>query len=162
MKRFAMILIGVGCVVVASASTSVAEKKPDLGFTQAGDALVVTMTVEIDNAPHVLWTHVVIHTNEIDMGPPVGVAGRIGKPEVVLYYYVFQNRDDPGLWDATRKTTRQIQVAWRLAGHQRDDEIYTVRRDVVPSARELKALVPRLRKLAEEGEKRLRSGEFIP
>lgn len=162
MNRPATLLPVIAAMTLAWPLTGVGDEEPDLKFSRAENALVVTTSVTIDDTPHVLWTHSVIHRNEIDMGPPVGVVGRIGPPEIELYYYIFQNRDDPALWDANKRTTKDIQLTWRLVGYERADETYHVKREFVPSAKELKELVPKLLELAEEGEKRLQSSEFIP
>jgi hypothetical protein len=162
-KRAAVSLLAVVCLIVTAPPTVIgAEKKPKLDFCEDGDALVVTTTVEVANVPYLLWTHAVIDRKEIMMGFPVGVVGRLGKPEVHLYYHVFQTRDDPLLWKGGRERTQKIKVSWRLEGHKRGEETYTLRNEFIPSAKELKELAPRLRKLAEETEKRLRSGEFAP
>jgi hypothetical protein len=163
MTRFTTFLIVAALVTQAYPTASAAEQAAKLHFAQTDRAVVITMTVEIDDTPYLLWTHAAVHSNEIDMGPPVGVAGRIGKPEVDLYYYVFQNRDDPALMDGSRKKTRRVVVTWRLAGHRREkDEVYRVIREFTPSAKELKELLPKLQGLVKETERRMQSGGFTP
>jgi len=121
---------------------------PRIEFRQAGDDLLVTTAIEVGSAPYVLWTHSEIDENVVNIGPPVGDMP-LGKPQVTLYYYVFQARDDPAAWN-TGKRWRQITLTWRLAGHRKADEIYRVRREFVPSQRELEELMPQLKKLASD------------
>jgi len=117
-------------------------------FRQDGDDLVVTTVVETGSAPYVLWTHAEIDLNVISMGPSVGDMP-LGKPQVTLYYYVFQARDDPVGWNSDKRV-QQIKLTWRLTGHRKSDAVYRVRREFVPSQRELEELMPQLRKLASD------------
>lgn len=152
MKPFAMFFIAAGYIVVAGSSVNADDQEPHLEFSSLGDDLVVTTTVEADNVPYVLWTHSEIDWNEIGMGPPVGSLP-IGKPEVTLFYYVFQIRNDPAGWNATKRTQR-IRLKWRLVGHKKSDEVYRVRNEFLPSDSELEMILPDLRKLAKDAERR--------
>jgi hypothetical protein len=106
------------------------DEKPELSFTQDGKDLVVSATITVNNSSHVLWTHAVV----------------LGK-DVRLYYQVFQNRD------LLVRSQKQIEVKWRLVGHQKGGETYHVEKTFLPSSVELKELLPQLQKLREEGEK---------
>jgi hypothetical protein len=119
-----------------------------LEFRQDGEDLVVTAYVATGVSPYVLWTHAETDRNTIYMGPPVGDLP-LGKPQVALYYYVFQARDDPAKWNSDKRV-QQIKLTWRLAGHRKSDEVYRVRREFVPSQRELEELMPQLKKLAND------------
>ena len=131
---------------------------PRIEFRQAGDDLLVTTAVEVGSAPYVLWSHAEIDENVVNMGPPVGDMA-LGKPQVTLYYYVFQARDDPAAWN-TDERWRKITLTWRLAGHRKADEIYRVRREFIPSQQELVELLPKLQKLA--GDVRDRQDSQLP
>jgi hypothetical protein len=135
------------------------DNQPNLVFTQDGDDLIVTTRVEVVDAPHVLWTH----ADVVMVGDP-HLLGPRHPPElfcVDLYYTIIQSRDDPiRLHQRHRK--KEVEVKWRLVGHQKADVRYNVINQFTPSAAELKELAPRLVKLADETERRLRSPLATP
>jgi hypothetical protein len=117
-------------VLLSLAAFAFAEdQKPKLNLTQDGDDLVVSTTITINAGPYVLWTH----------------AGGLGS-DVSLYYYVIQNRD------RLYRSTKQIEVKWRLAGRKRGADNYRVENIFLPSSTELKELLPQLQKLTDESE----------
>jgi len=108
-----------------------ADEKPQLKFAQDGDDLVVSMTIIVNNSSHILWTHV--------------CGGTSG--DVRLDYCVIQN------CDLLVRGQKPIEVKWRLAGRTKGEANYHVEKSFLPSSSELKALMPQLQKLMEEGEK---------
>jgi hypothetical protein len=138
-------------VLLAAALAPPPEPGPKLTFTQDGKDLVVTATVEVPDAPHVLWTRAVpvMHGDPYLLGPR-------RPPELVwvdLSFEVFQSRDDPVVMHMPHHTKR-VELRWRLADHAKADVPYRVIRRFQPSAAELKELAPQFARLAEETERR--------
>ncbi len=131
--------------------------QPELSFQQQGQDLVITMEKEEVDAPHVLWTH----TEPIFSHDP-HLQGPRRPPElawVELRYHVIQCRDDPAL-QFTPHRKQKIQVLWRIPNHQKAQVPYRVIPAFRPSAAELNALAPKLKKLAEQSRQRL--ADFVP
>jgi hypothetical protein len=80
---------------------------------------------------------------------------------VDLYYAIIQSRDDP-IIVTQRHRKKQVEVKWRLPGHQKADARYNVINQFTPSAEELLELAPRPVKLAEETKRRLDGPLGIP
>jgi hypothetical protein len=121
--------------------------------------LIVTARVEVVDAPHVLWTH----GDVVMVGDPY-LLGPRHPPTlfcVDLYYTIIQSRDDP-IKLHQRHRRKEVEVKWRLTGHQKANVRYNVINQFTPSAEELLELAPRLVKLAEETKRRLRSPLAIP
>jgi hypothetical protein len=114
---------------------------------QDGRDLVVTTTVELVDAPHVLWTRAekIMDTDPHLEGPRR--PARLSRVE--LSFYVIQCRDDPHM-KHRRHRKKQVEVAWRIPGHQRADVPYRVVEQFQPSASELQTLAPQLEKIAQE------------
>jgi hypothetical protein len=115
--------------------------EPDLSFTQDGKDLVVSMTIEVPDAPHVVWVH-----STLVMWGDTDLRGARYPPKldwVELAYEVIQCQDDPGLTH-TRDRTKKSEVRWRLADHRRANVRYVVVRRFSPTAAELKDLAPKL------------------
>jgi hypothetical protein len=148
-----------GVVLAEPPTTDAPNDQPTLVFTQDGEDLIVTAKVEIVDAPHVLWTHgdVVTVMDPYLLGPR-------HPPKlfcVDLYYEIIQSRDDPIIL-TQRHRKKQVEVKWRLPGHEKADVRYNVINKFTPSAEELLELAPRLVKLAEETKRRLDSPLGIP
>jgi hypothetical protein len=125
----------------------------DLTFTQDGKDLVVSMTVEVPDVPHVVWVH-----STLQMTGDPGLEGSRYPPKldwVGLAYKIIQCQDDPvRIHQSYLK--KKVEVRWRLADHRRANVRYVVHEEFSPTAAELKDLAPKLAKLAEETERRLR------
>jgi hypothetical protein len=103
-------------------------------FTQDGEDLLITMTIEIPDAPHALWTHA-----ELVMDHDPYLEGPRRDPRldsVELSYDVIQCRDDPILMHM-RHRKKKVKVVWRLKGHRKVDVKYRVVKQFKPSAAEL-------------------------
>lgn len=122
-----------------------------LTFQQDGQDLIVTTTVELVDAPHVLWTRAgkVMDVDPHLEGPRH--AARLSRVE--LSYYVIQCRDDPYM-KHMRHRKKTIDVVWRIPDHQQAEVPYRVIEQFSPSAAELKQLAPRLETIAKETERR--------
>ncbi len=157
MIAHAMVSVWLASVVATAApAAKPVDGQSKLTFTQDGKDLVVSTTLEVVDAPHVLWTHaeIVRHMDPHLEGPR-------HPPElgfVELYYKIIQTRDDP----AQRHYRKKVQVKWRLADHKKADVPYRVIERFVPSGAELKELGPRLIRLGQETERRMRGPLFIP
>jgi hypothetical protein len=125
----------------------------DLTFTQDGKDLVVSMMVEVPDVPHVVWVHSTLH-----MMADADLRGPRYPPKlgwVGLAYQIIQCQDDPvRIHQSYLK--KKVEVRWRLADHRRANVRYVVHEEFSPTAAELKDLAPKLAKLAEETERRLR------
>jgi hypothetical protein len=118
-----------GILVLMSTATlaPVPVEKPKLKFKQNGKDLIASLTVKVNNSPHVLWTHALVQ----------------GK-EVLLRYYVIQNRD---LFARSQKT---IEVQWRLTNRKKDDHTFRVEVKFEPDTAELATLLSQLARLKKE------------
>jgi hypothetical protein len=123
-------LLAIVALCGAAGPAFAADEKPKLNFAQDGDDFVASTTITVNNSSHVVWTHV----------------GGVVNREVRLYYYVFQNRD------LLVRGQKQIEVKWRLTGQKPADAEYHVEKAFLPNSAEMKALLPQLQKLMEEGE----------
>ena len=115
-------------------------------FTQDGKDLVVSMTVEVPDAPHVVWVHSTLHM----MADP-DLRGPKYPPKlgwVELAYQIIQCQDDPVRIQQSY-LKKKVEGRWRLADHRRANVRYIVREQFSPTAAELKDLAPKLAKLAE-------------
>jgi hypothetical protein len=125
--------------------------EPILRFKQDSKDLVVSMTMEIVDAPYVLWTH-----QRLIMDSDPHLEGPRRDPildSVELSYTVIQCRDDPYVVHM-RHRKKKIEVTWRLREHQKGEVPYRVVKQFNPSAGELTQLAPKLVKIAEETRKR--------
>jgi hypothetical protein len=87
-----LLLILVGCYLAQTVDAASAQgAEPQLTIRQEGDDLVVSMSMQVNNSPHVLVTG-------------YRQAGR----EYRLYYLVIHNAD------RARRSLKQIGIAWRL------------------------------------------------
>jgi hypothetical protein len=121
------------CAGAASAQDRPADK---LTFGQEGDDLVVSYPVTINDSAHVLWTRTV----------------EVGK-DVYLLYFVFQNSDLYAR-DGGERRMKTVQVRWRLPGVKQTDREFHVDNRFEPNSAQLKDLLPKLKALAEAGEKK--------
>lgn len=129
MTRFTSLvaLVALGSAVPFAPRAAAAEAPP-ITVTQDGPDLVVKMSVTANNSAHVLWT------NTIDSGDTA-----------VLRYYVIQN---PDLFVRSQK---QVEVVWRIPKRKAGDVTLSVQNVFRPTSAELRALLPRLQQLADEG-----------
>jgi len=143
----------------ATAYSRIDSHKPKLHFTQDGNDVIVSMFVEVADAPHVLWTHatLVMDGDAYLLGPrrPTKLV------RIDLSYHVIQSRDDPVL-EHQRHRIKSVEVKWRLVDPTRTDVEYRVNNEFNPSAAELRELASQMSKLAEQTERRKRSPEFRP
>ena len=151
MCSFTMLLpLFVGLTPAQPVVTPPGEQTPKLSFTQEGKDLVVSMTVEVQDVPHALWTRA-----ELVMDHDPYLLGPRRPPKlsrVELSYHIIQCRDDPvHRWVGK---TKKVEVKWRIVDHQQSGVPYRVIKQFNPSAVELKALAPQLTKVAEETERR--------
>jgi len=155
MTGHAIVLLWMATMLAAAP----ADKRPKLAFRQDGKDLVVTATVEITDAPHVLWTHAEVVTFmdphlEGPREPP-----KLGWVE--LQYKIIQCRDDPMLLHQ-RHRKKKVDVKWRVADHQKADVPYRVVEQFTPSAAELKELALKLVVIADQTERRQKSPLAVP
>ena len=137
---------------VSPGEAELGEADPKLVFKQEGEDLVVTMTIEVPDAPCVVWTHatpVMRHDPHLE-GPrwPPQLC------RVELSYYVIQCRDDPVLLHR-RYRKKKLELSWRVTNHRKSTVPYRVINQFNPSAAELMELVRKLQKLAEETRNRV-------
>jgi uncharacterized protein (TIGR03067 family) len=134
-------------------------QKPRLHFTQDGRDVVVSMFVDVADAPHVVWTHatLVMDGDGFLLGPRR--SSRLVR--INLSYHVIQSRDDPVLEHQPHRI-KSIEIKWRLVDPTKTDVEYRVNNEFNPSAAELNELASKLSKLAEETERRKHSLEFRP
>jgi hypothetical protein len=160
MYRFAVALLAVAGLAPARPADPLAGgKEPTLAFAQDGKDLVVSTTIEVPDAPHVIWTHA-----ELVMDHDVHLKGPRRPPRLArvnLSYRAIQCRDDPNV-RMRRHQTKKVEVKWRLADHRKADVPYRVVEPFNPSAAELKELAPPLIKIAEATERRNRSPLATP
>lgn len=130
MSRFTLLvaLAALGCAVSLAPRGAAAADAAPITIAQDGADLVVKMSVTANNSAHVLWT------NTIDSGDTA-----------VLQYYVIQN---PDLFVRSQK---QVEVVWRIPKRKAGEVKIGVREVFQPNSAELKALLPRLQQLADEG-----------
>jgi hypothetical protein len=159
MTAQALVLVWMASMLTAAPAGKAAEAQPKLRFTQDGKDLVVTTTVEVTDAPHVLWTHAEVVTF---MDPHL--EGPRHPPElgwVELQYKILQCRDDPMLLHQ-RHRKKKVEIAWRVADHQKADVRYRVVEQFTPSAAELKDLALKLVVIADQTERRKHSPLATP
>jgi len=116
-----------------------------------GNDLLVSLTIEINDAPHVVWTHAELvedHDPHLEgpRRPPI-------LRWVELSYHVIQCRDDPVLLHM-RHRKKKIELTWRLAEHRKADVPYRIVDRFDPSAAELAELIPKLAKIVEQTRRR--------
>lgn len=119
--------------------------QPELIFIQQGDDLFISLLVDANNSPHVLWTK--FHHSSSRVIPKGGsVEDAVQESRVLLYYSVFQNRD------LYTRSLKSVKIEWRLPGHRRGTASYEVLCQFNPDSKELRELIPQLEVLAVRGE----------
>jgi hypothetical protein len=119
-------VVAVAAMFVSVSDASADDEKPKLTFKQDGADLVVSTVLTANGGPHVLWTNVIKQNNE-----------------VVLEYFVVHCSD------RLYRHQKQVEVTWRIAGHEQGKEAYRVENRFNPSTAQLKALLPQLEALAK-------------
>lgn len=163
-SRIARIASVIACVVLVSTSRRGSAEDPQpktpetpLQFRQNQDDLMITMKIDIVDAPHVLWTQTELVE---DTDPHLWGPRRPAKLSWVrLSYFVIQCRDDPAIM-TTRHRRKQVEVKWRISGHRKAAVAYRPILEFRPSAQELVAIAPKLKSIAAET--RRRSARAVP
>src|SRR5262249_21294052 len=93
-------------------------QKPKLHVNQDGKDVLVSMFVEVADAPHVLWTHATLVMN--GDGFLLGPRRPAKLVRIDLSYHVIQSRDDPVL-EHQRHRIKSVEVKWRLVDSMKTD-----------------------------------------
>lgn len=125
----------------------------ELVFEQDGEDLIVSTTVEANNSPHVLWTHVMVTST----GRVMQSDGRLAEARTMIWleYCVIQNRD------LIVRSLKDVKITWRVPGRKKDDSIFKAHEIFTPTSAELNDLLPELQALMEKGENRSMRNRFL-
>jgi hypothetical protein len=145
-RRAMFRMLGSICALLVTTMSAFAnDDESKLTFKQDGDDLLVSMTVDANNSPHVLWTHVNVISSHVI--PPGGkVADAKFQTSVTVYYCVIQNRD------RFVRSQKPVRITWRLVGRKKGEETYKVRQAFIPNTEELKELLPKLKALTGQSD----------